>query len=153
MDYQAVVKSAMDYKAAVESVDNCEGFKVMIQAMFHDNVYTLSRGYVLQVFTDVFIEFRPLIAKEIRTIYNNFIYENYHPLEFLNLCLWRLAHYDDVIHGFIKEAEQTKHTCKDFTAWHKVGLQHFLSQWDQTTLHMKKLLLILKHGPKYLKTK
>ena len=77
----------MDLNAAIDTVKSTQHYAHLVKVMFEDKKYTFNRGYVLQVFTERLIENRPLMAREIRRIYNNFLYKNYHPLEFLNLFL------------------------------------------------------------------
>lgn len=77
----------MTLNEALLIVKNGEQYVLLLKYMFKDKKYSLTRGYVLQVFTEKLVEFRPACAKEIRRLYNNFLYKNYHPLEFLSLFL------------------------------------------------------------------
>ena len=77
----------MNFNAALQSIKSGQHYAHLIQVMFKDKNHTLTRGYVLQIFTEKLIEAHPHLAKEIRRLYNNFLYKNYHPLEFLTLFL------------------------------------------------------------------
>jgi hypothetical protein len=72
---------------ALQTVRTGEKYTHLLKVMFKDNRYTLSRGYVLQIFTEKLIESHPHLSREFRRLYNNFLYKNYHPLEFLTLFL------------------------------------------------------------------
>jgi hypothetical protein len=77
----------MTFCEAIDSIKTTKHYAHLLQVMFNDNKHTLTRGYVLQVFTEGLIENKPQMAREIRRLYNNFLYKNYHPLEFLTLFL------------------------------------------------------------------
>jgi hypothetical protein len=77
----------MDLKTALQTVRNGQQYTYLLQMMFGDKKYTFARGYVLQIFTQKLLETHPSEVREIRRLYNNFLYKNYHPLEYLSLFL------------------------------------------------------------------
>jgi hypothetical protein len=71
----------------MQTVNTLDGYIALIKLLFKDKFYSLTRAYVLQLFTEIVIQLHPHIREDVKRQYNNFIYNYYHPLEFITLFI------------------------------------------------------------------
>ena len=73
--------------AFVQEVNTLDAYRSMLKQLFKGKFRSLTRAYVLQLFTQEVILHHPHLAEDVKRQYNNFIYNYYHPLEFLTLFI------------------------------------------------------------------